>query len=204
MTKKEQLKSIDYKIKLIKEAIKKGVKVQPNHRFTYKGVHLGSFLVDAKRRNKKDLIKRIEETGFLYNNHSLQPEEYVARFIKELWQSEKSEKGKFITRFNKYVLPKKNKLKKKTIEEVNVVWKLKYNEKRKWIKPVTTSERVDKWKGYRYNKYINPDGTWYGTRTQLYELYYWVYNNRRLHKMNLIWKYFSEKEQEELRKEGFN
>lgn len=191
-------------LKLLKEAIDAGEKVQPNHRFEYKGVRLGSFLVDAKRRNREELIKKIEKIGFSYDNHSSEPEAFLRRYIKDLMESDLSEKGKFITKFNVRILPKKSKFKKKSIKELNVVWKLKYNEKRKWTKPLSTKKRVKKWKKYRYDKVVNPEGKWYGGRTKIKELYYWVRSNRKNQKMHLLWKFFNEKEIEELRKEGFN
>lgn len=190
-------------LKLLKEAIDAGEKVQPNHRFEYKGVRLGSFLVDVKRRNREELIKKIEKLGFSYDKHSSDPEVFLKRYIKALMESDPSEKGKFITKFNLRILPKKSKLKKKSIKELNIVWRLKYNEKRKWTKPLSTKDRVDKWKKYRYDKVHNPEGKWYGTLTKIKDLYYWVRANRKNQRMHLLRKFFTEKEIDELRKEGF-
>lgn len=192
-------------LKLLEEAINEGVKIQMNHRFKYKGKNLGTFLTGVKRSNKKELIKKIERLGVKFKMHSKQPEDYLAKFIKQLSAKRKPNKQEYITRFNVYVLPKKEILKEETIEKLNKLWLKKFGDVRKWEKPDTVDDKIRKWKEFRYNKEINPNEKWFHYKKNMGKLYSWVYTRKRSsEKMNAIVHFFNEKELVELQKEGFN
>ncbi len=189
---------------LLQEAIDEGVKIQVNHRFKYKGRNLGTFLVEAKRRGKPELHERIKQMGVDFRDHSNKPEDYLQRFIKELWNDPNPKKGNYITRFNTCVLPKKDILKKKTKEELEIVWKYKFGEDRPWRKRDDVLTRVYKWKKFRYNRKLNPEKKWFQPKSKMGDLYFWVYaRKRKPWLMQAILSQFDSYELEELQKEGF-
>ncbi|WP_354680803.1 hypothetical protein [Mariniflexile fucanivorans] len=189
---------------LLESAIKEGVKIQVNHRFKYKNRSLGTFLVSAKSRKNTELIKKIESLGVNFKMHSNEPEHYLERYILQLSTDKKPNKQRYITRFNHYVLPKKEDLKEQTINKLNKVWKKKFGEIRKWTKPETVLDKIHQWKEFRYNEKINPEGKWIDTRKNMGKLYGWVYVRKRdKQKMSLILEHFNKKEISELQKEGF-
>jgi len=189
---------------LLEAAIKEGVQIQVNHRFKYKNKNLGTFLVSAKRNNKEDLIKKIESLGLNFKMHSRNPEDYVEKFILQLSTDEKPNKSYYITRFNKYVLPKKRLIKKETVDKLNSTWETRFGDTRKWKKPETDLNKVKKWKKFRYNEKLNPNGKWFEVKTKMGKLYSWVYNRKAdSKKMNVILTEFNDKELKELISEGF-
>ena len=189
---------------ILKDALDNNIKIAMNHKYEYKGHRLGSFLVHAKKRKKKDLYHKIEALGFNYKFHSKKPIDIVESFIHELWNDPNPFKGKYITKFNHYIIPKKKLISRELKDEINVVWKLKFGEKRVWKKPTTYRQRVNFWKKVRYDKELNPEEKWYCGTSKLKPNYYWV-RLRKLSKdrMNEIVKYFNEQELAELEKEGF-
>lgn len=189
-------------ISLLKEAIAEGVKIQVNHRFKYKGQNLGTFLVGAKE-NKK-LVRKLKKAGLDYDDFVKDPELYAKRFIKDIWNSDKSKKPKFITRFYTYIMPKKDILKEETIEEINVVWKIRFGDRRIWRYPTTEEQRVVHWKRWRYDEEKNPEGKWLLTHRRMGNLFNFAYRRKRnIYLMKKIEKYFKPKEIEELKSEGF-
>jgi len=189
---------------LLENAIKDGVKIQVNHRFKYQNKNLGTFLVSTKRNNKTELMKRIEDLGFDYKMHSLNPKDYVDKFIIELSKEEKPNRQSYTTRFNKHVLPKKRLIEQSTIDKVNAVWEDKFGNVRKWKKPENDLDKIKRWKKFRYDEKKNPNGTWFATKKNIGKLYSWIYTRRNdVEKMNVIWKYFNEQEKKELVLEGF-
>ena len=189
---------------LLKDAIDSNVKIAMNHKYEYKGYRLGSFLIHAKKRKNKDLYNKIEEIGFIYKYHSKAPADVIEAFINRLWNDPNPIKARYITRFNKYILPKKSILDKEFIDELNVVWKIKFGDKRRWVKPLNHKQRVSIWKKVRYNKEINPEGKWFAGTTNLKPIYYWIFFRKKSkEKMNEIAKFFNEKEILELINEGF-
>lgn len=136
--------------------------------------------------------------------HSKKPEDYLDKFILQLKTDKNPNRQLYITRFNVYVLPKKELLKEQTIEKLNQVWKRKFGDIRKWNKPETVIDKIEKWKEFRYNEKINPNGKWFDYRKIMGKLYGWVYTRKRdKQKMSLILEHFNEKEISELNKEGF-
>ena len=189
---------------LLRDALENNVKIAMNHKYEYKGKRLGSFLIHAKKKKDKDLYHRIEEVGFKYKYHSKKPSDVIETFIHKLWNDPNPIKGRYITKFNMYILPKKNILDDEQKEELVVVWKLKFGEKRKWSKRPGKRHHVNLWKNMRYNKELNPEEKWYIGPTRMESLYYWV-RARKISKklMNDVAKYFNDTEISELVKEGF-
>jgi hypothetical protein len=191
-------------LNLLETAISKGVKIQVNHRFKYENKNLGTFLTSAKRKNNAELIQKIENLGLNFKMHSKNPEHYLEKFITQLSNDKTPNKQRFITRFNSYVLPKKNILKKETIKKLNKVWKAKFGDIRKWEKPETVFDKITKWKAFRYDKKRNPKEKWFDYKKNIGTLYGWVYARKTdKQKMSLIQAYFNSTELAELKKEGF-
>ncbi len=189
---------------LLQEAIDEGVKLQVNHRFKFKGKNLGTFLVEAKRRGKPELQAKIKEMGLDFRDHSNKPEDYLQRFIKELWNNPNPNKGNYITRFNTCILPKKDILKKQTKQELEVVWKHKFGEERAWRKRDDVLTRIYKWKQFRYNRKLNPEKKWFQPKSKMGDLYFWVYaRKRKPWLMKAMLDQFDTYELEELKDEGF-
>jgi hypothetical protein len=191
-------------LKLLKQAIDEGVKIQVNHRFTYKGKNLGTFLVEAKRRGKQELKDQIKEIGLDFKDHSNEPEDYLRRFIKELRNNPNPNKGNYITRFNTCILPKKDILKPETKKALEEAWKFKFGEERPWKKRDGLPVRIRKWKEFRYDKVANPKGKWFQPKSKMGELYFWAYaRKRKPWLMEAILDQFNDKELQELHQEGF-
>lgn len=189
---------------LLENAIKDGVKIQTNYRFKYKNKNLGTFLVSAKRKQNIELIQKIESLGVNFQMHSKKPEHYLEKFILQLSTDKKPIKQQYITRFNTCVLPKKEVLKKQTINKLNRVWKKAFGDIRKWEKPDTVIDKIQKWKEFRYDETINPNKKWFHYKKNMGKLYSWVYTRKKdEQKMNLILEHFNKKEISELQKEGF-
>lgn len=204
---------MEYKIKkeendwlvLLENALKEGVQIQLNHRFKYKDKKLGTFLVGAKQRNKVALIKKIESLGFNFKKHSRDPQDYVENFILLLTNDKTRNKQYWINRFNRYILPKKRKIKKETIETLDHIWKERFGDKRKWTKPETDSDKIKKWKKFRYNEKVNPNEKWFDVKNNMGKLYSWVYTRKRdAIKMETISIHFTDQEKQELISEGFS
>lgn len=189
---------------LLKNAIEEGVQIQVNHRFKYKGKNLGTFLTAAKRKKKKELMNRIEELGVNYKLHSKNPHDYLDKYTAQLSEDENPNKPNYCTRFNLYILPKKDILKKRAVARLNRVWEDKFRVPRKWDKPESVLDKIERWKQFRYDKTINPDGKWLGTKTKMGSLYNWIYIRKRdKEKLNQIMEHFDIMEITELASEGF-
>jgi hypothetical protein len=149
-------------------------------------------------------MEKIEALGLSYRMHSKDPEVYLEKFIHGLWTDVKPIKQRYDTRFNLYIRNKKDILKKEIIEELNTVWGLKFGVVRNWDKLITLEDRVQRWKDFRYDEKINPDRKWFMYRSNMGNLYNWVYIRKKdTDKMEPLQKYFSTKELRELAKEGF-
>lgn len=192
-------------LELLKQAIDEGVKIQVNHRFRYKNKNLGTFLTSAKSKNKPELNKKIKKIGLDFKMYSRDPLDYVARYIRQLSEDKTPDKQRYVTRFNFYVYPKMDLLDTKTIKKLNKVWKAKFGDDRKWKKPESRIERIEKWKNFRYNKEINPEGKWLGFKSKMGpNVFGWAYVRRDNNdKMNPILEHFNETEIEELKMEGY-
>lgn len=203
METKNKIKENEW-LNLLEKAVNENIKIQINHRFKYNDKNLGTFLVTAKRKQNPELNKKIERLGVNFKMHSKKPEHYVEKFISQLSNDKKPNKQLYITRFNTYVIPKKEVLKEQTIKKLNRVWKTKFGDIRKWEKPETDIDKVEKWKEFRYNEKTNPSGKWFEYKKNMGKLYGWVYSRKRdKQKMEVILEYFNKKEIAELQKEGF-
>jgi hypothetical protein len=203
MESKNKIKENEW-LNLLKNAVNEGVEIQVNHRFKYRDKNLGTFLISAKRKNKIELIEEIERLGINFKMHSKNPEHYLEKFILQLSTDKKPNKQRYITRFNIYVLPKYEILKKQTIKKLNQVWKEKFGDIRKWEKPDTVIDKIQKWKDFRYDKKTNPNEKWFDYKKNMGKLYSWAYTRKKdKQKMSLILEHFNKKELSELEKEGF-
>lgn len=189
---------------LLSEAINSGEDVKANHRYKFNGKNLGTFLVGLKKKNNPELIADVEKTGFDLNKTSRTPENAAEKLIQKLLTEPKIKKAIIQTDFNNTVLPKKEGLSEKTILKINAIWKERYNEDRSWKKPLTTIDKIIKWKEFRYDKKQNPNRKWHQGLSYMGDLYYWVYKlKKNEQKINSIIGVFNEKEKRELKSEGF-
>ncbi|KAB1069785.1 hypothetical protein F6U93_02950 [Tamlana haliotis] len=203
MDRKDNFTESDW-LALLEDALNAGAKIQVNHRFRYKGRGLGTFLTNAKSKNRYELMRKIENVGFNFRLHSNDPEHYLEKYIGQLAADENPIKQRYITRFNTYVQPKKDVLKQQTINKLNKVWKARFGDERKWTKPDTVDDKIRKWKAFRYESDKNPDGKWFAYKSIMGPLFGWVYTRKRnKDKMDQVAHYFSKKELKELEKEGF-
>jgi hypothetical protein len=203
MNTKKRLTEQDW-LDLLKCAIDEGAELQVNHRFKYKGKNLGTFLTSAKSKKNVERIKKIEALGFNYKMHSKNPHDYLNKYILQLSEDENPNKQQYCTRFNSYILPKKDILKKRPVAKLNRVWEDKFRVVRKWTIPETPLGKIARWKEFRYNKTINPEGKWLGVKTIMGNLYDWVYIRKwNQEKMNEIIEHFDIMEITELAEEGF-
>jgi len=201
----EQEKKVTEKwLALLQEAIDEGVNIQANHRFKYKGKGLGTWLVGVAKKNKQgkqlDVTERMKEMGFDMEGKNKSPENVVKRFINDLLEDENPVKFLYQTRFNQYVINKKDILKPYLIQAVNDVWKFKFNEERSW----EINDFVHRWKKFRYSLEKNPEGKWFVDLKTMGRVYnYALRRKENPEKMKEIIHRFTEKELDELRNEGF-
>lgn len=189
---------------LLQDALNEGVDIQVNHRFKYKGKNLGTYLTDLRAHRKLDVIKEIMDMGFDFSMHSNKPKDLLKRFTKQLWDDENPIKPRYITRFNQTILPKKDLYTKKEIEELNIVWRMKFGDDRKWVEPTQLKDRVKVWKRFRYSKSRNPQGKWFAPKSKMKNIYFWVYGQKRNpHRMEAVRHMFKDNEIKELEAEGF-
>jgi len=189
---------------LLSEAINSGEDVKANHRYKFKGKNLGTFLVGLKKKDNPKLISDIKKIGFDLNKTNRSPENAAEKLIQKLLAVPKIKKTTIQTDFNNSVLQRKEDLSEETILRINTIWNERYNEERSWKKPLTTIEKIIKWKEFRYDKKQNPNRKWHQGLSYMGDMYYWVYklkNNEK--KINSIIGVFNEKEKRELKNEGF-
>ncbi len=189
---------------LLSEAIKSGDEVKANHRYRFKDQNLGTYLVGLKKRGNPKLVAKIKEIGFDLNKTSRTPENSAEKLIKKLLTRPKIKKTTIQTEFNNSVLLKKEHLSDETIQRINKIWEECYNETRSWAPPLTTIDKIIKWKEFRYDKKRNPNKKWHQGLSYMGDLYTWVYNIKKdENKINSIIGVFNEKEKRELISEGF-
>lgn len=191
-------------LELLSEAIKSGEEVRANHRYRFKDKNLGTYLVGLKKRGTPELIAEIKKIGFDLDKTSRTPENSAEKLIKKLLIRPKLKKTTIQTEFNNSVLPKKEHLSDETIQRINKIWEECYNETRSWTPPLTTIDKIIKWKEFRYDKKRNPNRKWHQGLSYMGDLYTWVYNLKKdENKINTIIGVFNEKEKRELISEGF-
>lgn len=191
-------------LELLSQAIKSGEEVRANHRYRFKDKNLGTYLVGLKKRGTPELIAEIKKIGFDLDKTSRTPENSAEKLIKKLLIRPKLKKTTIQTEFNNSVLPKKEHLSDETIQRINKIWEECYNETRSWTPPLTTIDKIIKWKEFRYDKKRNPNRKWHQGLSYMGDLYTWVYNLKKdENKINTIIGVFNEKEKRELISEGF-
>jgi hypothetical protein len=193
---------------LLQEAIDNDEDVKANHRYKYKGKSLGTWLTLVAQRNKEgkklELRAEIEEIGFDYDLKGRTPEASTRRFTRQLMSDELPNKMNYQNWFNQIIAPKKESLSIETIEELNQVWELKFDEPRYWSIPSKIKDRVDEWKEFRYDSKNNPKGRWSTHDKEMGDIYFWVLKRKKdPYFMSLIIDQFDETEIDELRLEGF-
>lgn len=194
---------------LLQEAFDNDEDVRANHRYKYKGKGLGTWLTYVAQKNKEgkklDVRAEITELGFDFNLRGRTPEATTKRFIRTLMSDEEPSKVTYQNWFNNIIAPKEEDLSEETIEQLNQVWELKFNEDRYWEIPSRIKDRVDDWKEFRYDSVKNPRGKWSTNDREMgSDLYTWVLKRRKDEDlMSQILDRFSKQELYELKAEGF-
>lgn len=195
-------------LELLQDALDNDEDVRANHRYIYKGKTLGTWLTGIAQRNKEgkkhEIREQIEELGFDYDLRGRTPEASTKRFIKTLVSDDDPLKVNYQNWFNSIIAPKKDDLTDETIEQLNQVWKLKFDEERYWDIPSKIKDRVDDWKEFRYNSEKNPRSKWSTNDQEMGDLYTWVLKRKKYSEfMEPIIDRFDQQELEELKAEGF-
>jgi len=199
----------DQKLELLMDALIEEEDIRVNHRYEFKGVRLGTWLVGISQANKKgkkiELRERIKDLGFYISATSRNPIDTASRFVSDLLEDSNPNKMNWQNRFNSNVRDKKNKYPTSLVKEIEEAWVLQFNEERSWVKiRERDRDRTDEWKAFRYNTKVNPEGKWYAPESKIGAVYYWVRTKREVQsRMELIKDNFNEREKKELRTEGF-
>lgn len=193
---------------VLQDALNNDEDVRANHRYKYNGKSLGTWLTGISQRNKEgkklEIRAEIEELGFDYNLRGRTPEASTKRFIKKLILDEEPLKVNYQNWFNQVVAPKNDDLTQETIDQLNQIWELKFDEERYWDIPSKIKNRVDDWKEFRYDSEENPRGKWSTNDREMGDLYTWVLKRKKhFDMMELTLDSFSPQELEELKAEGF-
>lgn len=195
-------------LSLLEEAVYDEEEIMANHNYKYKGKSLGTWLSNVSQDNKLgkklELLKEIEEIGFDFKRRGQYGEAQTKRFIQKIIENEDITKIYCQNYFNSVLLPKKDEITNETKIELNTAWNIRFNEDRLWEKQPLIKNKTKEWKEFRYNKNLNPKEKWSTSEKHMGGLYHWVRNRKKRPEfLKLIIHEFSEKEIEELRKEGF-
>lgn len=195
-------------LKILREAVESGEDIMPNHTYYFKGEALGTWLSnlfqDNKLGKKLYLLKEVELTGFDNSQRSKDPETVARRFIRKLLNDPNPNKMTYQTSFNRSIIVKKDVLQPKTKKEITDLWKLRFDEERKWVKKSHIKDRTDEWKMFRYDKEWNPKEKWSTNEDHMGQLYHWVRNRKKRPEFfKLIIHHFNKTELDELREENF-
>ena len=183
---------------VLQDALDNDEDVRANHRYKYNGKTLGTWLTGISQRNKEgkklEIRTEIEDLGFDYNLRGRTPEASTKRFIKRLISDEEPLKVNYQNWFNQVVAPKKDDLTQETIDQLNQVWELKFDEERYWDIPSKIKDRVDDWKEFRYDSEENPRGKWSTNDREMGDLYTWVLKRKKYSdKMELVLRRLSQR-----------
>jgi HKD family nuclease len=200
----------EQKLEILLDALIDGEDIKLNHRYIYKGHHIGTWLVGVNQANKKGkklkLRQQILELGFDISAFSRTPEESANRFLSDLLEAENPEKMNVQNRFNGTILNKIDTIPDDILQDIVDAWYIQFNE----IRPLgkireKQKDRTDEWKAFRYDKKINPEGKWLSPLSLMGDVFWWARSKRESkQRMSLITKNFNEKEKVELRNEGFS
>ncbi len=199
--------ALEKNLTLLEQAIQNGEQVKCNHRYSFNGHRLGTFLVAISQANKKgkhlEVRKRIEEMGFNFEITARDYQTAIKRLTNKLRNdpNPKPRKVSYIQMFEKQLLPHRLKYASKQIREFNDVWFERFGTKRRWYK----IDRVNRWNKFRYNTEKNPNGKWYASAADMGgNLWHYAYA-RRTGRVNMepIIDRFTVEELYELYNEGF-
>lgn len=199
----------EQKLEILMEALIAGEDVKANHRYSFKGHRIGTWLVGVSQANKKnkklELRKQIEELGFDFTATSRNPIDTANRFVSDLLNSENPDKANFQNRFNSVIRDRLDDIPEDIQQDIVDAWFLQFNEERPLGKiRERQRDRTDEWKAFRYNKSINPEKKWLAPLSVMGDVFWWARQKRETKsRMDLIKDNFTEKEKEELRAEGF-
>lgn len=199
----------EQKLELLVEALIEGEEVKVNHRYSYKGNRIGTWLVGVSQANRKgkklELRKQIEDLGFDFTATSRNPIDTANRFVSDLLNSENPDKASFQNRFNSVIRDRIDEIPEDIQQDIVDAWFLQFNE----VRPLgkireRQKDRTEEWKAFRYNKSLNPEQKWLSTFNKMGDIYYWARLKREnKSRMDLIKHHFTEKEKNELRNENF-
>ncbi len=191
------------------EALIAGEEVKANHRYSFKGHRIGTWLVGVSQANRKgkklELRKQIEDLGFDFTATSRNPIDTANRFVSDLLNSENPDKANFQNRFNSVIRDRLDEIPEDIQQDIVDAWFLQFDEERPLGKiRERQKDRTPEWKDFRYNNPDNTEQKWFGTFNQMGDLYCWVRQKREIKsRMDLVRHHFSTKEKAELRLEGF-
>jgi len=195
-------------LSLLEEAVYDEEEIMANHNYKYKGKSLGTWLSNVSQDNKLgkklELLIEIEGIGFDFKKRGQYGEAQTKRFIQKIIENENITKIYCQNYFNSVLLPKKDEITNDTKIELNNAWNIRFNEDRLWEKQPLIKDKTKEWKEFRYNKKLNPKEKWSTSEKHMGGLYHWVRNRKKRPEfLKLIINEFSDKEIDELKKEGF-
>lgn len=199
----------EQKLDLLMEALIEEEDVRVNHRYEYKGVRLGTWLVGVSQANKigkkLELRQKIIDLGFYISATSRNPVDSANRFVIDLLEAKNPDKANFQNRFNGIIRDRIDEIPEEIQQDIVDVWYLQFNEDRPLGKiRERQRDRTDEWKEFRYNKSINAEKKWLSPLKVMGDVFWWARQKRETKsRMDLIKNNFTEQEKEELRAEGF-
>lgn len=199
----------EQKLELLIEALIDKEDIRVNHRYEYKGVRLGTWLVEISQANKKgkklELRQQILDLGFDISATGRNATDSAKRFLSDLLETENPDKMRFQSRFNGTIRDRIKDIPEDILQDIVDAWYLQFNEVRVLGKiRERQKDRTDEWKAFRYNEELNPEKKWLSTFNKMGDIYYWARLKREnKSRMDLIKHHFTEKEKEELRNENF-
>lgn len=199
----------EVKLNLLAEALLDDEDIRVNHRFEYKGVRLGTWLVGVSQANKNgkklELREKIKSLGFFISATSRNAIDTANRFVNDLLDDTNPNKANYQNRFNSAIRDRVDEIPEEIQQDLVDVWFLQFDE----IRPMgkirdRQKDRTDEWKAFRYDKTINPEKKWFSLYSLMGDLYSWVRQKREVKsRMDLIKNNFTDQEKSELRKENF-
>jgi len=199
----------EQKLDVLMEALIAEEDIRVNHRYAYKGVRLGTWLVGVSQAHKKgkklELRQKIVDLGFDISATSRNPIDSANRFVSDLLEAKNPDKANFQNRFNGVIRDRVDEIPEEIQLDIVDAWFLQFNEDRPLGKiRERQRDRTDEWKAFRYNKSINPEKKWLAPLSVMGDVFWWARQKRETKsRMDLIKNNFTEKEKEELRTEGF-
>jgi hypothetical protein len=199
----------DQKLELLLEALIDEEDIRVNHRYKYKGIKLGTWLVGVSQANKKgkklELRQKIIDLGFYISATSRNPIDSANRFVIDLLDAKNPDKGNFQNRFNSTIRDRVDDIPEDIQQDIVDAWFLQFNEDRPLGKiRERQRDRTEEWKEFRYNNSINKNKKWLEPLRIMGDIFWWARQKRESKsRMNLIKMNFTEQEKVELRREGF-